>query len=352
MGLTKRWAGKVFGTNTGNVFLKLDGEDAALNGILRINEPGAVVTYNVQGAFEAPRLTLTGQPNLEIEGVVLGDLTASGEMTARGEIRGDWESTIGTGGTFHLFPHEHDEPRDVGPREHHTARHDFGAIEIERDEIAQLAESLRSEFTNLIVTVQTETVIAQYLDDFKTWEPTSEKADLVRIFAEDRSENRAVTIEFGQHVNWAMVQGADEAWVRGRLGIVRETVSQYERTYVTNFKQWGIGINQVMLLAAIVFLPSLEGLLDRSILMSVILALILGVNWFHSRYVPFSAIYLREWKRGLLGKTWHGAASWAIGIIAAVIATLAATYLEGALELSGPATEVPALESTPEPQDG
>src|SRR3546814_8318850 len=107
-----------------------------------------------------------------------------------------------------------------------------------------------------------------------------------------------------------MTQGANEAWVLGQLETLKRDLKRYERTYITNFKRWGIGINQVMLLAAIVFLPSLNGLKDRAILMGVVLALILGINSLHSRYVPYAAIYLREKKKGWLGKAWPRVASW------------------------------------------
>src|SRR3546814_7451791 len=66
-------------------------------------------------------------------------------------------------------------------------------------------------------------------------------------------------------------------------------------------------------ISAIVFLPSLNGLKDRAILMGVVLALILGINSLHSRYVPYAAIYLREKKKGWLGKAWPRVASWGIG---------------------------------------
>ena len=83
----------------------------------------------------------------------------------------------------------------------------------------------------------------------------------------------------------------------------------------------------------------------RAILMGIILALIFAVNWLHSRYVPFAAIYLREKQQGWLGKAWPRVASWGIGIVAAVIATLAAAYLQGALEIPAPQTNPNSAET-------
>ncbi|HTR78876.1 MAG TPA: hypothetical protein VMH39_12225, partial [Gemmatimonadaceae bacterium] len=73
MAIGRRWAGKAFGTNIGNVFVTLDGDDAALTGILRMNEPGVgIAIYSIQGAFAASTLTLIGQPQTDVQGVQLG----------------------------------------------------------------------------------------------------------------------------------------------------------------------------------------------------------------------------------------------------------------------------------------
>lgn len=342
MALTKRWAGKAWGTNLGNVFVTLDGEDGALTGTLRMNEQGVgIAVYAVQGSFEAPTLTLTGQPEAQIDGVEFGQLNVTGAMNAKGELHGDWQTTIGSAGTFVLFPHLGGElPTDVQRAEQfHTARYNFGAIEIDREQITEIAEGVRREFPSVVITVVAGTEQARYLEDFKQLQFSTDRAEIIKVFAQKPDglgSNQVVSIEFGPMVNSAMTQGANEAWVLGQLETLKRDLRRYERSYITNFKRWGIGINQLMLLAAIVFLPSLSGLKDRMILMAVVLVLIFAVNRFHSRYVPYAAIYLREKKLGWLGKVWPRVASWGIGIVAAIIGTLAAAYLQGALQIPAP----------------
>ena len=342
MALGKRWAGHAWGTNIGNVFLTLEGDDAALTGTLHMNEQGVgIAVYAVHGTFDAPTLSLAGQSQEQIEGVEFGQLSVTGTMNAKGEIHGDWRTTIGTAGTFALFPQTGSEqPSDVQRAEQfHTARHNFGAIEIDKEQVTEIAEGIRREFPSVIVTVVTGTEQARYLEDFKQHHFTADRAEIIKMFAQKSDgfgSNQVVSIEFGPQVNTAMTQGANEAWVLGQLETLKRDLKRYERTYITTFKRWGIGVNHVMLLAAIVFLPSLNGLKDRATLMGVILALIFGVNWLHSRYVPFAAIYLREKKQGWLGKVWPRVASWVIGIAAAVIASLAAAYLQGTLTMPAP----------------
>lgn len=359
MAITKRWAGKAWGTNIGELFLKLEGEDGALTGTLRMNEQGVgIAVYAVQGIFDAPTLTLTGQSQIEVEDVEFGELTATGTLNAQGELRGDWETTIGSAGTFALFPHVGAEPVNELQRaeQFHIARHDFGAIEIDQQQVAEIGDIIRQEFPAVIVTVVAGTEQARYLEDFKQTRFSADKAQIIKIHAsknDGAGYNQTVTIEFGPQVNSVITQGANEAWVLGKRETLKRELKRFERTYVTNFKRWGIGINQFMLLAAVVFLPSLSGLRDRAILMGAVLALAFGVNWTHSRYFPFAAIYLREKKRSFIGRLWASIASWVVGIAAAVVAALVGAYLQGWLEIPSPPSApvitapAPELPATP-----
>ncbi len=351
MTIAKRWAGRAFGTNTGNVFITLEGDDSALTGTLRMNEPGvAIAIYAVQGSFEGASLKLSGQPQVEIEGLEFGALTVVGKMDGKGEIRGDWETTVGSAGTFVLFPHGDGEQSDEAQRieQFHVARHHFGAIEINRSQFTEIAESIRNDFPTVIVTVVAGTEQARYLDDFKQLQFSADRAEIIKIFAQKPDwfgANNVVSVEFGPGANTAMTQGANEAWVLGRLETLKRDLKRYERSYVTNIKRWGVGVNQVLLLGGIVVLPSLSTLRDRAVLMGAVLALIVAVNWLHSRYVPFAAIYLGEKKTGMLGRIWPSFTSWAIGIIATILATIVAAYLQGYLKIPSPPSAQSAVEA-------
>jgi len=353
MALTQRWAGKAYGTNIGNVFLRLEGDDQALSGTLRMNEPGvAVAVYAVQGSFEAPTLTLTGQSQVQVEGLEFGDLTATGTLNGKGEIHGDWETSIGTAGTFVLFPHIGGEQPDDSPvtEQFHVARHNFGVIEIDRDQIIEVAENIRRDFPQVIVTVVAGTEQALYLDDFKKFPFTVDRAEMLKIFArkpDERGGEQIISIEFGPHVNQAATQGANRAWVLGQLETLKQDLKQYERSYITNFKRWGLSLNQFLLLGAIVLLPSFSSLGDRAIFMGAGLALIVGVNFLHSRYLSFAAIHLREKKKGLLKRFGPSAASWFLGIVATVIAALVGAYLQGWLALPSQSEAPRAIEASP-----
>lgn len=103
----------------------------------------------------------------------------------------------------------------------------------------------------------------------------------------------------------------------------------FERSYATNIKRIGIGFGQILMLAAIVYLPSLGSLRDRTIFMIGILAIIFATNWLHSRYLPMAAIYLRKRPQGLLSRLAPSVLSWLIALTAGVAAAVLAGYLQG-----------------------
>lgn len=346
MALGKLWAGKAFGTNIGNLFLRLDGDDATLTGTLHFNESAVgIAVYNVEAKFDGTRLAIAGKIVNQIEGFTFGDLEASGSLNATGQFDGEWKTTIGSAGTFVLFPHDTTNlPSEVDPSadQFHTARHQFQAIEINRSQITQFAEEIQKEFTKrkVVMTLVAGTEQSRFLEDFKQLTFNADRAEIIKIFAQEPEIggiSRVVSVEFGPQVNSAMTQGANEAWVLGKLETLKRDLRRFERTYTTNFKRLGVGINQLLLASTIVVVPGLSNLRDRVVYMIATIGLVAAVNWLHTRYLPFAAIYLREKPQSMFKKLSPSIASWIIALTAGTIATLLAAYLQGYLHL--PSTE-------------
>lgn len=343
MALGRLWAGRIFGTNTANVFVRLDdGPDNELVGILRINEVGVgVLTYSLHGSFDGEKLRITGEPTNRIEGIDAGRMTATAELSSRGELSGEWESDIGTGGTLHLFPHDRSQGVDHSgveiSEQLHTARHQFGAITIDRHEVTTIADELQSEFkkAQVVVTVASGSEQSRLLSDFKSINFGSKRAAVVKLFvreSESTGIDRIVQVEFGPQINFAMTQGSDEAWVLGSLEKLKRAIKPFERTYATKFKRMNFGINQMMLAGAVVFLPSLPSLSARAVLMLGVLIIIFIVNWLHGRYLPLAAIYLSEKPKTVVDRLAPGFISWLIAATASLVAALLAASLNGWLK--------------------
>jgi hypothetical protein len=344
MALGRLWAGRAFGTNTGNVFIKLDGTDSALNGTLHLNEPGVgLVVYSIQGAFDGNQLTLTGEPQSQIEGITFGQLTATANLNTRGELSGEWNTSVGSAGTFFLFPHDQAQALEAAPGkmpdQFHTARHHLGAVEIDREQITAIADEIQRDFKNtqVVITVVAGTEQSRFLPDFKTASFNANRASIIKLFVQEPESsglNRVVQVEFGPQVNLVMTQGGDEPWVLGMLEKLKRYIRPFERVYTTNFKKVGFGINQLLLVGAIVFLPSLGSLRDRAILMFGVLALTFSVNWLHGRYLPYAAIYLSQKPNGMFARVAPSVMSWIIAATASLVAALLAAYLQGWFSLS------------------
>jgi hypothetical protein len=338
MALGHLWAGRIFGTNTGNIFVRLEGEDATLQGTLHINDQGhGIVVYNIRGCFDGSRVKFAGEAQTVAEGMVFGQLKANAILDPKGNLTGNWETTIGTAGTFILYPH--DQPQisaiDNSPDQLHTARHELGAIQIDRKQLTALAEDIQTEFSNgrVVVTVTVGGVEqSRFLEDFKLIGFSSDRATYAKLFVQEPMSvggNKLVSIEFGQNVNYAMTQAPDEAWTLGKLEKLKWQIRQFERFYATNFKKLGFGINQVLLVGAITYLPSLPNLQNRAILMGGVLFLIWTINRLHDRYLPFAAIYLGKRPEGMIARVMPSVVSWLISATAGIAATLLAAYLQG-----------------------
>jgi hypothetical protein len=341
MAIGRLWTGKALGTNMGNLFVKLEGEDDALTGRLHFNDHGlGPVVYAVRGKFTGSNLALAGNAETQIENAVFGDLAATATLTASGELRGEWKTSIGSAGIFVLFPD--DQGRAVGPAadrlpdQLHTARHGFGAVEIDLGGIILLADELQRNFKNAQVTVTfvDGTEQSWFLQDFKARHLSAERSSFIKLFVQEpegSGVSRVAQIEFGQQIKFVMTQGGDETWVLGMLEKLKRGIRSSERVYMTNFKRLGFGIDEILLLAAIIYLPSLSNLRDRIVFMVGVILIIIAVKWLHNNFLPLSAIYLGQKPKGLFARFAPSASSWIIAVTAGLAASLLGAYLQGCL---------------------
>jgi len=336
MAIVKLWAGRAYGTNTGNLFVKIDGSDNELQGQLRLSdERYGLTTYQIQAAFDGERLTIQGTPIHLPEGIVAGALTASAKLNAAGQLEGEWETEIGTAGTFVLFPHGQieDPTKAASPDQLHTAHHTLGAIEIDREQLISVADALQQEFKNpVVVTWVAGTEHSRFLQEFKQMPPPAGTVTVVKIRASDLERTgvyRVVQIEFGSQSNSIMTQGGDDAWVLGKREALKRDLGPFERNYATNIKKLGIGINQIIFLGAIAALPDIPSLFRRVCFLFAVVVIALCVNKLHQRYLPNAAIYLSHRPPGLLRVVGPSVISWMIAVTAGVVATLLAGLMDG-----------------------
>ena len=341
MPLSRLWAGRAYGTHTGNLFVKLQEADSSLAGTLRFAQDGAgVVVYNVHGNFDGTQLTLLGTVEIQPPASVGGDLTIEASLKPTGNLAGEWQTTIGAAGTFVLYPHDNPETASAGltPDQLHTARHPFRAIDITREQIIELADEIQKDFLNarVVVTIAAEAEVSRFLDDYRNRTPRTDRARFLKLYVSEPEKTgtvRLVSIEFGQQYNLLVTQGGNEEWVLGSLERLKRAIRRYERVYTANAEWYGIGLKPILLLVAIALLPSLETFRDRAIMLGSVFLLNVGLDLFHQRYLPHAAIYLMPQREGLAVKVGLKVLSWVAGIAATIAAAVIAAYLKGWLKL-------------------
>jgi hypothetical protein len=344
MPIGKLWAGRVFGTNVGNLFLKLQGDDQSLTGTLHISDKDhGVNVFSVHGNYDGNRLVLAGLTDTQFaeKDIFYGQLSVVLTPDAKGEFRGQWKFENGAAGTLVLYPHDEASTTEIVhaqlPDQLNTARYTFRAVQLMREQIIDIANQIQNDFKNdVVVTIIDGTEQSRFLPAFKAFKFLKSRVEVVKIFVQEQENsglNRVVQVEFGPQINFSMTQGSDEAWVLGMLEKIKRAIRPYELRYSTNIKNAGIGINQLLFFGAIIWLPSFERLQDRTILMLGVISLAFGVNFLHNSYLPMASLYLGDNPKGVFSSFFPSILSWIIAVSAGVAAALLGAYLQGWLGL-------------------
>ena len=175
--LGKLWAGKLYGTNTGNLFAEFQSDGATLSGKLRFMDPlFGLSIYEINGEIGST-VKFSGEPIQAPQGAEMGNITAEAKLSSDGVLRGEWQSSIGTAGTFDLHPHdsamsEIDNGGASGlPEQLITRNEQLGAIRLYREDIDKLVSKMQADFSRakpVVTFVDGDSEFTKYVDDFKS----------------------------------------------------------------------------------------------------------------------------------------------------------------------------------------
>ena len=342
MAMGQNWTGKAIGTNVGNVFLELSGDDAALTGVLRFNDLiTGIVAFSILGHFTETKLFLKGKAKLnESE----ANLSVECTLVPNGNLEGLWNVDTGAGGTVLLFPQQSSQPDkvQVSPADQlYTARHEFEPVKLDKNDIIIVANIIQQSFSasKVIVTYSDGAERSVLLDNFKQMPGSEKHINFLKLFARGPDFgglDKIVQVEFGQQSNLAMTQGASEAWTLGELEKLKRTIGNLERSFITK-KYYSFSFNQIMLAIAVIALPSINTIQNRTILVVAVIFLAFVVTKLHSKFLPHASIYMgvsKEFK--FVGAVLGPIASWTLGLSANLVAALLAAYLAGYFEFVKP----------------
>ena len=280
----------LYGTNTGNLFVEINSKDGGFIGTLRFaDDRGAVVVYDITGTFDGTTIQFSGEPKQTTGGVEVGKIDAKAILTPTGQSRGEWSSSIGTGGTFVLFPQDltaQSQPRPgMPPEQIHTAIRSLGAINLYAEDVVELIGFLARDFSQgrVVVTYNERgNEISRYASDFETdFDRLGEIKYLKMVIQEPEAYgiNRLATVELNAAgKNEVRVQGVQEAWVRGKAKALASQLKLNEKTLATTYRRFGLNINALLAFAVLVLLPELPLLKRISFLAFMVL-----VGWALAR---------------------------------------------------------------------
>jgi hypothetical protein len=334
--LGRLWAGRIYGTNTGNLFVELDTSRDGLTGTLRLMDPVFGLTvYRVNGSFDG-MLRLRGDIVQAPAGTDAGAIEATAILTPEGSLRGEWRSSIGTAGTFEAYPHDIPPPdqRATGaaqvPEQLYTSNIPLGAIRLYAKDVVELTNLLQKDF---VVGRPVVTYTVRGNEVTKFWEDFQKEASALgelRRFKitiqepEAHGLNKVVVIELsalGQ--NEIRVQGINESWVVGKAEAIARMLRTFEKGLVTTYKKFGLTLNQLIFLAMLVLIPAIASLWQRAAFVLVVMLLLGLLYWLHSRFIPNAILYLAEQEPTLLERVWPSVLSW----LGAATASLAAAFV-------------------------
>ncbi len=330
----KLWAGRVFGTNTGNLFIELTQTEPELVGTLRIADANfGVAVFNISGTY-TDKLRIKGVPVQCREGVVLGDLTAEAILTPKGHLKGKWETAIGTAGTFEAYPHDFDptseeEKESSLPEQVYLKHIAVGSVRLFAEDVVQLINYIKQDFGTgrLIITYDAHgSEITKYSEDFLKIAKSLPVLKYLKINIQEPEAhqiNRVVVLELRAYgTNDIRVQGVQESWVIGKAEGLANLLRRYESATFTTIKKHGVTFNQIVLLVMIVVMPSIVSLTYRATFAFIILLLIFGLFQFHTRFIPNAYISMNEKEPSWISRYGPPILSWFMGIVATVIGGL------------------------------
>jgi hypothetical protein len=340
------WAGKLFGTNTGNLAAELDSTDSTIKGVIRfMDDRWGPVVFSVAGTFDGSIAELKGQATQAPENVTTGEITIKAALSPDGSLRGQWSSTLGTGGNFILFPHDVPTQNQTIPgalpEQLHSAVRTFGAVRLYADDVRELIAFLKRDFNQgrIVVTFRERgNEISKYANEF---ENDIARLGVLRYLKLQIQEpeaygiNRLTIIELNATgSNEIRVQGIQESWVIGKAEALSAVLREREKFLSTTLNKYGLNANGFLFIAALILLPELS-IPRRFIFMIFVFIMIAGITYLHSWFIPNALIRLSAAKPTLLERIRPQMISWLLTVSAGIVGAIVYGLLKG--EISFPA---------------
>lgn len=341
MEITPDWAGRITGTNTGNIFLKIieSTNNDGLSGDLRLNDDRlGLFEFNISGSFNGSILQLDGTVRNSPETAIISAFKANASLDEKGNLIGDWQTPEGTAGRLFLVPQSSVSSPSHTPDQLHNAEYEFSHIEIDKNAVIELAECIQSESEgDVVITTIGQTEQSCYIEKFKSQQFPIESFKVLKIRShsdEAGGISRIIHVEFGPITNIVSVQSTDQVRAHGIIDILKIKILSYQKKHITFFKKTGVIINQLLLLALLVLMPSIDSLAHRIFSVLVFIAALALYNFTSNNLLRNANIYLGEKKPKKFPKVIIAIVLWGLGIVSTIGTALITSFFKSILGLN------------------
>lgn len=91
--------------------------------------------------------------------------------------------------------------------------------------------------------------------------------------------------------NEVRTQGIHEPWVVGTAEGIARTLKESEKFLWTTFRKFGLGLNQIIFVAMLVFIPEIASVGYRVGFVALVMVLLIGLLWIHGHLIPNMIVY-------------------------------------------------------------
>jgi hypothetical protein len=339
--IANRWAGRLYGTNTGNFFFDVTQDESKISGQIRIMDSIMGVSLYTYAGTIGDEIIMECTPIDGVEGVIIGTVTVRGHLTSKGNFKGDWESSIGTGGTFDAFPHDQRKGAQDSsfsedlPEQIHNKTIQVGSVRLFNEDVHQLIDFIKKDFTEgkAIITCNVRgSEVTKYANDFLNNLEGTEELNYLKVVIQEPEAygiNRVVVLELvATGESEIRVSGINESWVLGKAESIGQLLKPKQNFLITTYRKYGLNLNGALFIAMLIAIPEITKWYERATFIGVVFVLLNILLMIHNKFIPNTAIYLQKIKPSFVQRAWPSILSWVIAATSSVTAAYVFSLLK------------------------
>jgi len=331
------WAGRIYGTNTGNVFCNIKLENDILTGTARINDDVyGLSLFTISGKqnsiIELKLTQYSDREELKNPAVIEVKLKLQND----GNIVGDWLSINGHAGTLSLYPHRNIYSKDFStePQQIYSRTIKLGSIRLFKNDVEEIISYIKQDFPDgrlIISYYKFGSEVIKFSDDFLTEAASLGELKGIKFSIQDAASNnvtRIVNVDLLPRENSEIrISGSNESWVIGKAESIKNQFSRFTNKLITNYKRYGLTLNSLIFFIMLILIPEINPITKRTIFVLSIIVLLSILVLVHRRFLPNTIIFLADIKPSFWRRIWPSILSWFISLTSTLVASLIYYYL-------------------------